>query len=421
LAEEPPVGVSVNAPVPILVNGVDITRQPAAVRVGSTVCVANRVEYTSEAERWLFQKWSNGRDGLCQTITEPGSYGAVFSHEVLLVIRSVVTSLQKSLWVPAGVPIEVEVPAEVTEGDKVRYLFQEWSGGDTPFQPHNRIALLKPTVLEVKWTKQYYVQLESGGPPSLKFQGSGWYDDGAGFVMQAPQVVSDDADGVRWSFVRWETVGVPPLVVPNAERTITTVRVAAPYTLQAVYEKQYRVLAVNPAGTIKRTWSAEGAEIVLETPAILEVVPGQERLVFRRWEGLEGLISPKISGIVDRPVDLLAAYDRQLAVTVNSPLGSSGGGWYKEQTTATVTVPAASQRRLVFKTRFAGFAGYSTREPTLRLLVSEPVTVTALYTTEVDLKVLGLLVAVPLELGCLYLVARWLFARSRRTATPPER
>lgn len=73
----------------------------------------------------------------------------------------------------------------------------------------------------------------------------------------------------------------------------------------------------------------------------------------------------------------------------------------------------------MFRRVFAGFPGYSETKTTIQVLVREPVTVTAIYRTEVNLGVLVILVSLPLAgalLGgaFLYLLGRWLARLMRR-------
>lgn len=413
LAQQPSIIVSTNAPLPLLVDGLETAQLPAAAPAGSQVCIAATQHYATESERWTFVAWSHGPREACVTLAEPGVYRALYTREVLLHISSTIDLLQESRWVSAGVPTEVRVPPTVQEGERVRYRFQKWSGGETPFQPANRIAPLKPTTLEASWVKEYRIQIE--GPEGVALSGSGWYADGASLVLQAPDVVTGPTPGERLKLAGWQSVGTPVLLIPEAQKGATTIKVDAPYTLKALYNREFLFVARNPGGVLQRKWAKEGDEVLVETPPVIEVAPERDRLVFKRWEGQEGLVSPKISGVITQPVELRAVYEHQYMVTVVAPYSSSGGGWQKDGNTATIGVPEHIQWRFIFKRSFVGFPGYgSGGNPTLQVLVKEPIAITALYKTEVDLRTLGFLFILPLGGLVLYFINGWVALLLRR-------
>ncbi|MFA4837146.1 MAG: hypothetical protein WC749_13890 [Dehalococcoidia bacterium] len=386
--------ISTNAPLPLLVGGLETEKLPVSVPAGSA----------GAGDRWIFQGWSNGSNSQAITLYQPGVYKAVYAHEVLLHVKSAVAVLQKSQWVPYGSPAQVVVPEIVQEGDQVRYRFQQWSDGETPFLNTNAIAPLAPVILEVKWVKEYLITVK--GPAGVAVPGSGWYADGASLVLQAPDTVPGQNNGVRLKFASWQSEGLPSLVIAASKAPVNTIKVDAPYTLTANYDKQFQVVATNPGGTRKRDWVKEGDELLLETPPTIDIIPEQERFVFKGWTGIDGLYSPKISGQVLAPVNLTAVYERQAMLTVTAPYGATGGGWYKEGSTATVSVPGSTEHKLVFKRQFEGFSGQKSGEPTIQVVVKEPTTVTAMYSTGINVGMLLLVVSLPLLAVLVYLGGR---------------
>src|SRR5205823_5384106 len=176
-----------------------------------------------------------------------------------------------------------------------------------------------------------------------------------------------------------------------------------PYSIRAVYQKQYLVSATSPLGTLKRDWINEGQDVVLEAPPVTDIVPDQERLVFKRWDGMDGLLSPKITGKVDKPIMLTANYERQVMLKVNAPHGSAGDGWQKLGDVATVSVPNSVAEMFLLNSTFSTFGGYPAGQTSIQVLVSGPTTLTALYHTEPNLPVLALLLAMPLLIVSIYL------------------
>jgi hypothetical protein len=411
---EPTVVVMSNSPQPLLIAGMEVDKTPVGVPVGVNICIEDSVYYKSEAERWTFQGWSNGATQECIAPTRPGTFRALFAHEVLIVVRSAASAFQHSQWVTAGTPLDLEVPAIATVPDdpRSRYRFIQWSDGETPFQPKNTIAPVKPTVLEIKWTFEHQVTVQ--GPADVQLRGSGWYPDGANLVLQAPESVDGPAAGERLKFMRWEPSDYPAALIGNAMTPQATLKIDAAYSVRAVFQKQYLVTARNPAGTLKRDWFNDGQELILETSPVLDVIPDRERLVFKRWDGVDNILSPRFGGPVDRPVNVAAQYEREVMLKVDAPYGVSGDGWHKAGSVATVNVPASTSSMFLLRSTFAGFSAQSSDASSLQILMNEPVTMSALYRTEVDVRVLAVLLLVPFGAFVVLLSYRWVPALWRR-------
>src|SRR5262249_23613344 len=129
----------------------------------------------------------------------------------------------------------------------------------------------------------------------------------------------------------------------------------------------------------------------------------QERLVFKRWDGMDGLLSPKITGKVDKPIIVNATYERQVMLKVNAPHGSAGDGWQKVGNVASVSVPSSVSQMFLLNSTFTNFGGYPAGQSSIQLVVNEPTTLTALYRTEPNLVVLVLLLGIPLLAVVVYL------------------
>ena len=399
------VAVVSDSPGPILVNGLPGDKTPVTVPPGSEVCIKNPVHYASEADRWIFQYWNTGSTDPCVFLTEPGVYRAYHLHELLLHLKSPVSGLQESRWVVAGTSVPVSVPPMVQTEERVRYRFKEWGEGETPFRPSNTIPVLKAVTAEAKWTKQFFINVT--GSDGVTVQGTDWYDEGTTITLQAPGEAPGEQTGERLKFNAWETVGVPFLIVPNAQQTATTIKVDAPYNIMATYVKEYFVNLTTPFGTLKRDWMKDGEELPLEAPPLVDTVPEQERFVFQRWEGMEGLFSPKVTGVVSGPLNLRAVYNRQVRVTVIAPYGGAGDGWYAPDSPVTISVPATIADKLVLKHTFVEFPGFG-KAASLQHLVRGPATISAIYRTEVDFGVLALLLSLPAVGLLLFALHKWM-------------
>lgn len=416
--EEPPAEIKVSSTAPLLINGVLTTTFPVTVAAGTTVAIVDNIYYTSAGERWSFQGWSNGIGTSSITVINPGTYIANWSREILIQISSVVTSLNNSMWLPYNQVTNITVPNVVAVNSTARYRFTGWSGGETPYQTNNSFAPFQPMTLKAEYTLEYYLTITA--PDGISIIGTGWYTNGASLVVQAPPDVYDDTMTSRMHFNSWESIGYPVMVVPTPTSNVATFKIDGPYIIRANYDKQYLVEANSPFGKLKHEWISENSDVKLEAPAVLDIIPEQERYVFLRWTGMEGLTSPTVSGVVTQAVVLTAVYEHQYYLTVSSPantsdtgpaISSSGSGWYKAGSATTVTVPMTNQTSLFLRSRFNGFTGYSGTDNTQQVLVNSPVTVTANYVNGLDLRVMGIIIAVALVIIFLFI---WGFGRFRR-------
>ncbi len=400
------VTVSSNAPISIISGGAVVDKLPASVAPSSLVSIERTLFYSSETERWTFQQWSTGSTSPSITVGTAGDYKAIFSHEVLILIKSDATSLQRSMWVPAGIPINVSVPNTVQVDDTTRYRFLSWNVGETPFQTANTIAPIKPTTLEPRWVKEYLLTIQA--PSGISIAGAGWYADGSSVIIQPPAAVTDPQNkNTRLSFASWDSQGFPPLVLTTPDKALLTVKMDGPHTLKASYDTQYLVVANTPFGVLKREWVTAGEEVVLEALPVVEIVTGQEQFVFRKWDGMAGLVSPKVSGVINAPVLLTAVYDHQVMITVNATEGAlvSGGGWATVGSSATLTAPNSVGSGFAMIKRFKSFPGYD-QGSSITFLVSTPVTVTALYAAGPDFGVLLYFMIIPVALILAYAMIR---------------
>ncbi len=396
-------GFTVYSSAPLIINGVLTTQMPANVAYGTTVSIPSTEYYVSQGERYVFNGWSDGTTGTSVTPSTP-TIVAQWSHQILVQVSSMVTSLQQSQWLPYGVPYELKADASVDAGGNIRYIFQQWSGGETPYQADNTIIPLQAMTITAQYVKQDLVTILA--PTGISIPGSGWYNDGTSLVLQALQDVYNAAGTSRQDFSSWASVGSPALIISSASAAVMTITVNGPYTLQANYNQQYLVVANSPFGTLNNDWVNAGSEEQLNAPETQAVVTGQEQYVFQRWEGMTGLVSPKVGGVVTQPLQLTADYQHQYMVTLTAPYGGSGDGWCNANSTTIIRVPLTSQKGLFTRSRFTGFAGYSGHSNTLQVLVQGPVTITANYTTGLDLRVLGIIIV-----AALLAIAVWVLAR----------
>ena len=190
-ADTPTPIITVTSSEPLLIGGVLTTTFPVTVAPNTVVSIQNTVYYTSQGERYSFKGWSDGTTGTSDTLTAAGSYSSVWQHEILVVINSVVASLQQSVWLPYGVPYDISAPAKDTEGGNTEYDFQKWDSGETPFAADNTIIPFQPMTVNALYTEQFLLTLAA--PDGITPLGGGWYVAGTSVVLQTPKDDYEDA------------------------------------------------------------------------------------------------------------------------------------------------------------------------------------------------------------------------------------
>jgi hypothetical protein len=246
-AQEPQVHVSSTASYPLLIDGEEVA-VPSTAEIGSQVCILTNPGYITEVERLAFQRWSHGPEDLCVTLTEAGQYQAIYVHEVLLTVRSVAKDYRRSTWVPKGTPVSLTVPEIAEDRPGVRYLFEEWTAGESAFSAYNTIVLNRPFTLEVKWTKEYF--LDVVGPEGVRLVGAGWHKERQVVVLKAPATAFNSGGNERRQFKEWEVLSNPAVVIPNQRSPITSITMDDAHTIQAAYETAYMVVVRNQLGTL---------------------------------------------------------------------------------------------------------------------------------------------------------------------------
>lgn len=411
-AQEPVVRISSSGLYPLLIDGEEVSRFPFEAKVGSQACVITDPGYVSDVERFKFQGWSNGSSDVCTTFDSPGDFSAIYGREFLLTINSQVREFRETKWVPIGTPTLLSVPELVEERPGVRFLFEQWSGGEARFTPQNRIVLNRPLTLEVRWSKEFFLDL--AGPENVRLVGVGWHKQGKTVVLKAPETAFSLGDDERLQFKRWEVISNPAIVIPNRQQPSTSIRMDDTHVIQAVYDVEYRVTVDNPLGNLKRGWFDTGSEVVIETPAIIEIAADKMRRVFKHWEGAD-VDEPKGFIVADEPRKVTAVYETEFLVKVDSPYGvTSGEGWYAQGDVATIRVPEKPSALFFLNRSFEGFDGYTTEGPVLELPVTGAVTITATYTTRVDIQILGIIIGIVAAVVVIYFVSQREYNRRRR-------
>ncbi len=103
-------------------------------------------------------------------------------------------------------------------------------------------------------------------PEGITIPGSGWYNDGASIVIQAPQDVYDAAKTSRQDFNTWQSTGATIAILGSPTTAQLSLTVSGPYVLQAVYNQQYNVVATTPFGSLNNDWVTSGGDRTAKRP-----------------------------------------------------------------------------------------------------------------------------------------------------------
>jgi len=392
-----------NFPVRALVNGVEKVL-PASVGYGDRVCVPETV-YLDEGTRIVFKGWAGGGRDLCVTVS--GNLTATYAREYLVHVYAQPPALRRSEWVEEGSFLKLDYPSIYNESDGVRWVFQTWSFGETPFQPSNRVYVVKPLRLEAQYVKEY--RLLAIATHGVKVNGSGWYREGALAVVAGPKEVYI-GNQTRLTLVEWVSAGsTPAIVMPQSSPGVVVLEVRGPHIVLARYRSEHYVSVKGLQGVIYAGWVGEGDEVKLTAPEHIQL--GQDiRLRFAGWSGVEGLRSPELSLRVSGPVQAEALYVKQYLLSVSSPVGAGGAGWYDEGSRAVVTVPENPPANVFVKRRLSGFSGDCDEcvhnRGVLTVTMDRPRSIAAAYTSEPDFMNLGILAGVVFAGGAAYVAGR---------------
>ena len=251
------------------------------------------------------------------------------------------------------------------------------------------------------------------GPEGSLGTASGWYSEGSSLVLRATPEIYGDSGRIRLAFDTWEVLAGPLPTFRNSGSPATIVTVDGHYVFRARYETAFLVEARNLQGILLREWILEGEEAEIESPATIGTIPEKERYVFKGWRG-ENIEEEAntLRVIVNRPLSLEASYDKQFMVNVSSPYGASGSGWYTEGEKAMVMAPEEPQSMLFFKRVFAGFLGYDgsptpADRPVTAVEVDKPLNISATYRTELNRKVLAIIVGTMVTGILVYAFTQW--------------
>jgi len=231
-ADTPPV-ITVTSTEPLLIGGVVTTQFPASVAPIPSSASSTPSITSARGNATVLPAGATASNSSSITLTAAGTYSSVWAHEILVVVNSVVASLQQSEWLPYGQPYKLSAPPQDTQGGNVEYDFQKWDGGQTPFTADNTIIPFQPMTVTALYTRNFLLTIVT--PDGITALGGGWYNAGTNVVLQTPKdVYTDTTQDARQDFSGWESIGATPVVLSSPSAAVTTIAVNGPYVLQAI-------------------------------------------------------------------------------------------------------------------------------------------------------------------------------------------
>jgi hypothetical protein len=223
-----------------------------------------------------------------------------------------------------------------------------------------------------------------------------WYEVGS-HIFTAPNPVNIDS-GHRYGFKYWSKVGSGWTSTSNPV-TVSIDATWAGYTLRAVYHMQYYLTIVtDPVGvaTIPGSGWYDAGLVINPGPTApdpVDIVPGQSRYKFYRWErtvppgwvgGVGVTTVPSIS--MDQPKTFVAKYDKEFkrewaqSPTAITVAGFPGSDWQKDGTVLNWVAPATdSSGQFVFYYWKIDGTTYAQGQNTVTISHTKYITGTAYY------------------------------------------
>ena len=168
-----------------------------------------------------------------------------------------------------------------------------------------------------------------------------------------------------------------------------TIEVSSDMSLGANFDTQY-LLSLEPSegATSGAGWYNSGTYVTVSATSPSTVVNDQTRLVFLNWSGDLQSDSTSIVVNMTAPHILKANWKKQYYLSIQSPYGAVGAGWYDANSQAVVsltsTVTTGSGVRYVFM-KWSGDLSGTTQ--TQSLTMSSPKLVSALWGTQYELRI----------------------------------
>ncbi|MGC9129677.1 MAG: hypothetical protein ACP5GB_02225 [Candidatus Micrarchaeia archaeon] len=240
-------------------------------------------------------------------LPQPPDGTQLWSMGYYLTIKSKYGNLNSTIGYVAYSSATITAPRYVYIAPGVRASFAGWIGkglGSYTGPLNSTTINVNSNITETAtWNIEYFLNVTS---PYGMASGSGWYVNGsiAKYSIDRPMIYKNST--ARYEFLGWSNgnVNATGLIVMNG-----------PANLNALWAPEYLLSAKAPYGNVTGWGWYRSNTIVtlLLQKEIINQTP-YERLAFYSWSN--GNTSPKLTLLVDKPINLSAIYKKQYLIKV---------------------------------------------------------------------------------------------------------
>jgi len=269
------------------------------------------------------------------TVISDTEFVAYFNKQYFLEVISDHDSPWGEGWYDEGTDADFGVDAHDSVGG-LRYTFTGWTGTGTGSytgsDTSETVTMNNPITEESHWDIEYKLSLNYTAceiAPTLV--GADWYNAAAMAPISTDSILGDDGtetDSVRCLFDHWEsTPGGAVIGCPNCANTL--VFMDQPYTLTAVYQRQYRLWVYNPDGDLGEPEPDTGAHWVSEGDTVIASVISPYMLQYcTGYEGTGSLLdgySDTAIFVLEEPSSITWHWGEQLLLEIHAMIDGLTG------------------------------------------------------------------------------------------------
>ena len=362
--------------------------------------------------RYRYLDWSDGGGpSHAITITAGMTLTARFKTEFYLTVNSADPLSTGQGWYLSGLTAYATVTNPVQSvGPGERLAFHGWGGDATGTgTTSDPIVMNGPKTANALFGTEYYLEVQSAYGPVA---GTGWYSSGVTASATAPATVAISS-GSRQAFNGWGGDA------SGSGTTSAPIVMDGPKVAIANWKLQYRLQITTTYGSaVSAGWYDNGTQTAARLDVGTVSLGAGARAMFQGWFGdATGTDSSASSSILmDRPHLVVAVWQVQFYLTVNTPYGSaSGSGWYANGSFGVVSVnasivPVSGTEREAFDA-WTGDASGSSAVLSNPVPMDGPKTATATWHVEYLVRVDS---TIPIEAG------GWFAKGTQATLTAPQ-
>ncbi|MEM3737481.1 MAG: hypothetical protein QXJ75_05305 [Candidatus Bathyarchaeia archaeon] len=344
--------------------------------------IASGTVYGSAGVRYVFEGWNDGYVASSRSlkVTSDFTYVAIYKTQYFLTVLSPYGNPRGQGWYDKDslANFAVDPVYYVVEG-KVRYVFNRWNVGLSPWTSENSIYMSGPTTVMADWVKQYWLEISSA-VKGIPTSGSGWYDRGFKATISTLDELEVEKNRRKYVFDKWVNVGENLAYIRSPTDPVTTLDIDNFYSIKAEFVENWYIDVASAFGDPQGGgyYPANSRQVVSVTNP-WNVVEGESRYVFTGWTGSLNSTESSLEVLVDGPKTLQAEWKKQYYLKINSAYGGvTGSGWYDKDSNAFFSASPSISGGWGIKYIFTHWSGdYAGTSPSGQIFMSRPRVITA--------------------------------------------